>query len=191
PIKLKQRVTTFGRHPACDYTWPSGLDTRVPKFALDIAFWRPRIERALTKNPNLKWQSEKDLRTIIATRTSSAIFVNGVALTKKPDAEKGLRYGVLKTGDIVMVFDDKGKEGKGEKLEFRVEIRIGKSKAKRKEGEVFEVVKEEQVDAGSSHGSVLEGQAVEVAKDNSTKSKDVSKSMPTPAAPATTEALGR
>ncbi|KAL8751811.1 MAG: hypothetical protein Q9199_006172, partial [Rusavskia elegans] len=196
PIKLKQRVTTFGRHPACDHTWPNGLDTRVPKFALDIAFWRPRIERSLIKHPNLKWQNEKDLRTIIATRTSSAIFVNGVALTKKPDAEKGLRYGVLKTGDIVIVFDDKGKGGKGEKLEFRVDIRIGKSKGKRKEGEVFEVVKEEPedgkgVDAGSSHGSALEGQAVEGAQDHDKQgdgkqSNNVSHSTPTPTAPVTT-----
>lgn len=197
PIKLRQRVTTFGRHPACDYTWPNGLDTRVPKFALDIAFWRPRIERSLVKHPNLKWQNEKDLCTIIATRTSSAIFVNGVALTKKPDAEKGLRYGVLKTGDIVIVFDDKGKGGKGEKLEFRVDIRIGKSKGKRKEGEVFEVVKEEPedgkgVDAGSSHGSALEGQAVEGAQDHDKRgdgkqSNNVSHSTPMPTAPVTTE----
>ncbi|KAL8784918.1 MAG: hypothetical protein Q9213_003660, partial [Squamulea squamosa] len=126
PIILRQRVTTFGRHHACDYTWPNALDTRVPKFALDIAFWRPRLERSLTKHPNLKWQNEKDLRTIIATRTSSAVFVNGVALTKKPDAEKGLRYGVLKTGDTVMIFDDKAKGGKGERLEFTVDIKIGK-----------------------------------------------------------------
>lgn len=188
-IKLKQRVTTFGRHPACDYTWPNGLDTRVPKFALDIAFWRPRLERSLAKHPNLKWQVDKELRTIIATRTSSAIFVNGVALTKNPDAEKGLRYGVLRTGDILMVFDDKAKN---EKLEFRVDIRIGKSKSKRKQGDVFEVVKEEQedgksVDAGSSHGSGLEGQAVEGAKDgdsqgNNKQSKDVTVSMPAPSA---------
>ncbi|KAL8979291.1 MAG: hypothetical protein Q9205_005334 [Flavoplaca limonia] len=186
-IKLKQRVTTFGRHPACDYTWPNGLDTRVPKFALDIAFWRPRLERSLTKHPNLKWQVDKDLRTIIATRTSSAIFVNGVALTKKPDAEKGLRYGVLRAGDIVMVFDDKAKN---EKLEFRVDIRIGKSKLKRKQDEAFEVVKEEQedgkgVDVGSSHGSGLEGQAVEGAKDgdsqgNDKQSKDVAGPRPVP-----------
>ena len=186
-IKLKQRVTTFGRHPACDYTWPNGLDTRVPKFALDIAFWRPRLERSLTKHPNLKWQVDKDLRTIIATRTSSAIFVNGVALTKKPDAERGLRYGILRAGDIVMVFDDKAKN---EKLEFRVDIRIGKSKLKRKQDEVFEVVKEEQedakgVDAGSSHGSALEGQAVEGVKDgdsqgNDKQSKDIAGPIPVP-----------
>ncbi|KAI4105391.1 MAG: hypothetical protein LQ339_003455 [Xanthoria mediterranea] len=197
PIKLKQRVTTFGRHPACNYTWPNGLDTRVPKFALDIAFWRPRIERSLVKHPNLRWQNEKELRTIIATRTSSAIFVNGVALTKKPDGEKGLRYGVLKTGDMVTVFDDKGKEGKGEKLEFRVDIRIGKSKGKRKEGEVFEIVKEEPedgkgVDAGSSHGSAApEGQAVEGAPDyekqgDGQRSQSGPDLAPTPAGPTTT-----
>ena len=165
PIILKQRVTTFGRHPACDYTWANSLDTRVPKFAFDIAFWRPRLERSLAKHPTLKWQNEKDLRTIIATRTSSAIFVNGVALTKCPDAEKGLRYGVLKTGDLVLVFNEKGKEGgNGEKLEFRVDVRIGRSKSKRRDGQVFEVRNEEQqeeVRAGSSHGSALEGNGTE------------------------------
>ncbi|KAL8855759.1 MAG: hypothetical protein Q9178_007577 [Gyalolechia marmorata] len=165
-IILKQRVTTFGRHPACDYTWPNSLDTRVPKFALDIAFWRPRLERSLAKHPSLKWQNEKDLRTIIATRTSSAIFVNGVALTKSPDAEKGLRYGVLKTGDLVLVFDENGKEGgNGEKLEFRVDVRIGRSKSKRRDGQVFEVRNEEQQEeggkVGNSHGSALERHGAE------------------------------
>ncbi|KAL8993566.1 MAG: hypothetical protein Q9169_006248 [Polycauliona sp. 2 TL-2023] len=205
-IKLKQRVTTFGRHPACDYTWRNGLDIRVPKFALDIAFWRPRIERSLAKHPDLKWQSDKDLLTIIATRTSSAIFINGVALTKKPEGEKGLRYGVLRTGDVVMVFDDKAKGEKGEKLEFRVDIRIGRSKVERKEGEVFEVVKEEQEQqddgrVGSSHGSVVavEGQAVEGGRDVDEKEGDdgkqrnsnVSTSMSKPPAPATTESAGK
>ncbi|KAL8660539.1 MAG: hypothetical protein Q9168_008439, partial [Polycauliona sp. 1 TL-2023] len=186
------RVTTFGRHPACDYTWRQPLDTRVPKFALDIAFWRPRLERSLAKHPTLAWQHEKELRTIIATRaTNSAIFVNGVALTKKPDAmEKGgLRYGVLRSGDVVVVFDEKGKAGggKGEKLEFKVDIRIGRSKGKRKEGEVFEVVKEdvEDVRVGSSHGSVIvEGQAVEGMS-------EVSGSMAKPAAPAVTASVGK
>ncbi|KAL8772238.1 MAG: hypothetical protein Q9209_002450 [Squamulea sp. 1 TL-2023] len=195
PITLKQRVTTFGRHHACDYTWPNALDTRVPKFALDIAFWRPRLERSLTKHPNLKWQNEKGLRTIIATRTSSAIFVNGAALTKKPDAEKGLRYGVLRTGDMVVIFDDRGKGGKGERLEFTVDIKIGKSKEKRKKGEMFEVVKDEDDgkggELGSSQGSVGGGKGAELESsqgsgEKGNRKEDEKSGTPPMARPTTT-----
>ncbi|KAI4283208.1 MAG: hypothetical protein L6R38_002330 [Xanthoria sp. 2 TBL-2021] len=148
-IRLQRRVTTFGRHEVCNSVWPDRLDTRVPKFAFDIAFWYPRLERSLAKRPNLKWHNEGNLRTIIATRTTSAILVNGVALTKKPDAEEGLRYGVLQTGDTVMVFNDKRKKGKGERLEFRVDIKIGKSVAKRNRRS-FKVVEWEGQAAGDA-----------------------------------------
>ncbi|KAI4259544.1 MAG: hypothetical protein L6R42_004535, partial [Xanthoria sp. 1 TBL-2021] len=110
--KLKQRVTTFGHHPACDYVWFDGHDSRVPRFAFDITFWRPRLERSLSKHPALKWQNQKDLYIIIATRTNLAILVNKVALTKKPDAEQGLRYGILRTGMLRCYLITRRREGK-------------------------------------------------------------------------------
>ncbi|KAL8731091.1 MAG: hypothetical protein Q9166_003619 [cf. Caloplaca sp. 2 TL-2023] len=144
-IALTKRVTTFGRHPACDYTWPDPLDNRVPKFAIDVAFWRRNIERSLSKTPNLRWEKDKEIKATISTRTSGAIFVNGIMLEK---GSGGLWYGVLKTGDLVCVFN-----GGKEKLEFMVEIKIGKSRGVRKQGEVFEVVKmdDKGPSAASSH----------------------------------------
>lgn len=67
-----------------------------------------------------------------------------------------------------MLFDNKTKGGKGEKLEFEVHTRMGKSKEVRKENHVFAVVKEEhgngeRGDIGSSHVSALEAPAVEGA----------------------------
>ncbi|KAL8799937.1 MAG: hypothetical protein Q9182_005525 [Xanthomendoza sp. 2 TL-2023] len=151
-ITLEQRLTTFGRHPACDHQWPSARDTRVPKFAFDIAFWRRGLERSLEQDPHRTWQNDKELQTIIHTRTSAAIWVNGTILTKAAETGK-VNYGVLRTGDVVCVFQGK------ECLQFRVEIRIGTSKQARKQaGEAFEVVTEDEKDGGASHGTAPEGQ---------------------------------
>lgn len=152
-ITLNQRITTFGRHPACDFRWPNALDTRVPKFAFDVVFWRRGLERALTKHPTHPWHKDKELQAIIHTRTSAAIFVNGVKLTRAQETGK-VNYGVLRTGDVVTVFQGQGKDC----LKFKVEVRIGRSKGKRKEEEVFEVVKEDEKEkAGSSHESGSRG----------------------------------
>ncbi|KAL8810651.1 MAG: hypothetical protein Q9223_003804 [Gallowayella weberi] len=153
-ITLRQRLTTFGRHPVCDHQWPSAHDTRVPKFAFDIAFWRRGLERSLEQDPHCPWQNDKELQTIIHTRTSAAIWVNGIMLTRAAEAGK-VNYGVLRTGDVVCVF-----QGEKECLKFQVEIRIGMSKAARKQGDqaAFEVVTEDEKDGSASHGSGSQGQ---------------------------------
>ncbi len=140
-IKLEKRMTTYGRDPGSDFQHKNGLDTRIPKCALDIVFWRPGIEAQLSENPDLDWTAFDDLYAIVSTRTSQFVIVNGVAL------KKGIghwAFGKLHTGDIVTIFNPVGKEGKAaEFLKFKCEFHVGASKEARKEGG-FVVEKEEE-----------------------------------------------
>ena len=144
-IILKHRLTYYGRDPTGTFVHPNKMDTRIPKNAIDIIFWRPGIER--TKD----WHKAPDeVHAIIATRTSTYIRVNGVKLEKGKDCWK---YGKLRTGDVVSVFE--GKEGSDKSgtdvsmkstppqyLRFRAEFYLGKSKALRPDTEPFVVEKE-------------------------------------------------
>lgn len=149
-INLTKRVTTFGRNPIADHKWLDIYDIRVPKEAFGIVFWRPSIENVLAHNPNLNWAAFNDISALITTRTSKWILINDVKLEQGKDC---WLYGHLKTGDVITVFDPvegaktttttTGKES--ECLKFYVDIKIGKSKELRMEGEVFKVVEEKVV----------------------------------------------
>ena len=137
-IILTHRLTYYGRDPSGTFVHPDRLDTRIPKNAIDIIFWRPGIEK--TKD----WHRAPDeVHAIIATRTSTAIRVNGVKLEKGKECWK---YGKLRTGDIISVFEPKeneSAEGKAsEFLRFKSEFYIGKSQATRPAHEPFQVEKE-------------------------------------------------
>lgn len=141
-IKLEKRMTTYGRDPGSDFQHKEGLDSRIPKCALDLVFWRPGIEAQLAENPELDWTAFDDLYAIVSTRTSQTILVNGVSLKK---GNGHWNFGKLHTGDIITIFPPLGNEGKeAEFLRFRCEFHVGASKEVRKEGSVFKVEKEEE-----------------------------------------------
>ncbi|KAI4241599.1 MAG: hypothetical protein LQ352_007410 [Teloschistes flavicans] len=146
-LKLKSRITSFGRNPIATYQWPDNKDTRVPKLACDIIFWRPGIDHDMKINPNLNWQAYGDITAIITTRTSQFILVNNVQLRRGTDC---YLYGKLHTGDIITIFEPlssaKPLTGKAsEYLRFQVEVTIGRSKEARKEGEPFVVIEDKEM----------------------------------------------
>lgn len=130
---LEKRWTSYGRDPGSDYRYPNGLDTRVPKAAMDIVFWRSGIEREIDNGAEL-W-TMPDVVALITTRARGCIWVNDVRLTRGDGT--GWLYGVLKHGDVVTIFnDDTGS------LRFRCEFYHGLSKEVRGPGDVFTVEKE-------------------------------------------------
>lgn len=133
-LNLDQRITSWGRDPATNtYVYPNSMDTRVPKAALDIIFWRPGIERELEHGADFR--KMPDVCALIQTRCSKSIKINDAHLTRaKGD---GWTYGVLRQGDIITIFD-----GPTGFLKFRCEFDIGSSKEERLPGEVFVVEKE-------------------------------------------------
>ena len=141
-IKLEKRVTTYGRDPGSDFQHKDGMDTRIPKCALDLIFWRPGLEAQLAENPDLDWTAFDDLHAIVSTRTRHAILVNGVELRK---GDGHWNFGKLYTGDVITIFPPIGPDGKeAQFLRFNCEFKVGASKEARKEGSVFMVEKEEE-----------------------------------------------
>ena len=133
-LNLEKRLTSWGRDPASNtHVYHDSMDTRVPKAALDIIFWRPNIEPELEQG--VDFTKMPDIQALIQTRCSRAILVNGVHLTK--EQEDGWLYGILKTGDIITIFD--GPKGF---LKLRCEFYIGLSKDRRLPGDNFTVEKE-------------------------------------------------
>ncbi|KAL9605055.1 MAG: hypothetical protein Q9179_001651 [Wetmoreana sp. 5 TL-2023] len=159
-IHLTDRTTTFGRHPVSNYVWPDSKDMRVPKHCFDIIFFRPGIDHDLKINPQLNWRAFEDITAIITTRTSQSIWINGVGLRRGTDC---YMYGKLFIGDVVTVFEPQpgnkaiGKEN--EELRFQVDVRVGKSREKRKDGVAFEVIvdKERFEKEGAKMGESREG----------------------------------
>ena len=137
-IKLKQRVTSFGRDTRNTDVWRRADDKRIPRIAFRIIFWRPGIERDINKN-GLDWLSvpENEICTIIKTETSKCIWVNNVVLTKGSDG--AWFYGKLMNGDVITVFQERG-----DMLAFKCEFFHGMAKEERGKGrgKGFEVKKE-------------------------------------------------
>lgn len=143
-IRLERRITYYGRDPSAHVRHLDLRDTRVPKNALDIIFWRPGIEAMIESGK--EWSSIEDLYAIAHTRTSQSIKVNGVKLTK---GEGCWNYGRLHTGDIITIFSPhEGEKAQGkaaEYLKFRCEFFLGLSaKPREKGGPRFVVEKEEE-----------------------------------------------
>ncbi|KAL8949445.1 MAG: hypothetical protein Q9222_004451 [Ikaeria aurantiellina] len=165
-IHLTARITSFGRFTSNTHIWPDSKDTRVPKCAFDILFWRPGLDRDLLHRPNLEWQKFNDIWAIITTRATSYISVNGIRLERGKDC---FQYGKLHTGDVVTVFEPapgkklRGKEA--EALRFKVEVKIGKSRRARKEEEIFTVIKDEKMfqKVGGKSGKEGEGEGSQVS----------------------------
>lgn len=99
-IHIVSQATTFGRDPECDYEFGDPTEDRVPKRAMDIALWYPRIEDDLACGKD-DWHKHPALTALISTRTSRHIRVNGVKLTRGTGC---WLYGKLHTGDVITIF---------------------------------------------------------------------------------------
>lgn len=134
-IKLTERVTTWGRDPDSTVQYKNTKDTRVPKNAFEITFWRSGIEKAMKKGED--WAKMPNVFAIITTRANRYIKVNGVRLTRFADEGDGWLYGRLFSGDVVSVYDYNG-----EFLKFRCDFFWGASKDARPAGQLFVVEKQ-------------------------------------------------
>ncbi|MCJ1378370.1 hypothetical protein MMC17_001468 [Xylographa soralifera] len=132
-LNLEKRHTSYGRDPESTYIYPDPMDTRIPKSALDIVFWRSGIERDLEMGAELV--KMPDISALISTRCNRWIKVNDVKLSKAEG--DGWLYGILKHGDVVTIF-----EGPSGFLKFRAEFYLGLSQVPRGTGEDFHVEKE-------------------------------------------------
>ena len=131
-IELQERMTSWGRGLQASIRYPQPLDTRIPAYALEITFWAPSIEERIASGED--WTKVPGVMTILSTKTSQCIWVNGVELRRGPidegNKQKGFYFGKLYTNDIITVYHHKD-----EFLKFRAEFYHGLSARERPQEE--------------------------------------------------------
>lgn len=130
-LRLEGRLTNWGRGPLATYIYPDPMDTRIPAYALEVTFWSPGLESLIAEG--VDWREVPDVMTILSTKTSNRIWVNGVELRRGKivdDYNKTWIYGKVYTGDIITIWQN------GDKfLRFECEIYHGDSARPRPESE--------------------------------------------------------
>ncbi|KAK4935293.1 Protein kinase protein rad53 [Elasticomyces elasticus] len=138
-INLESRLMLWGRGIDCTTRYPDTRDTRIPKYAMKIHFWAPRMDQHVEQGGD--WTEIPGVRTIIATSASGCIHVNGVELHKESPGGDAALFGKLYTGDIITIYESpNGKEF----LKFKIEITFGDSARSRPEKEAGFIVQEER-----------------------------------------------
>ncbi|KAJ5273632.1 hypothetical protein N7478_008757 [Penicillium angulare] len=122
-IRLEDRMTSWGRGPLASVRHENNLDTRIPAYALEITFFAPGINATVAKGQD--WMSMPGLKTILSTKTSKCIWVNGTELRRASSTTGGaeeLNYGTIYTGDVITVY-----RGKRDYLDLKCEFYHGES----------------------------------------------------------------
>jgi serine/threonine protein kinase len=127
-FRLEHRLNSWGRGSEAMFQYPDPMDTRVPKYGLEITFWKPGIEQMIEDDED--WMQIADVFTIISTKTSKCIWVNDVELRSETPEKDHYYYGKIYTGDIITVYRSANKF-----LKFKVEIYHGLSTMVRPAGE--------------------------------------------------------
>ena len=130
-LKIYDRGITFGRCLELTHVYPNDKDTRVPRLAIDIVFWRAGIAKDIEQG--LQWQSLPGVNAMVLTRSKAGIRVNGVKLNKASE-ETAFNCGRLRTGDVIEVFNRGGSF-----LRYRCTFFVGDSSAERKAEDKFVV----------------------------------------------------
>ncbi|KAI5294520.1 hypothetical protein KEM52_003831 [Ascosphaera acerosa] len=150
PVSLHERLTSWGRGLNASIQYPDPYDHRVPKYALEVAFWAPRIEEEIANGVN--WKTVPRICTILGTQASGSIYVNGVELRKENKQGTARCFGKIYSGDIITIYKDKTCF-----LAFRCVLFHGEGRMKRPVRErPFRILEARYPDRGP-HGIVYTG----------------------------------
>jgi len=131
-INLVHRLNSFGRSGVCTVKHPDGNETRIPKVAFKVIFWKEdyRFDAKAGKS----WREMDNMLTMIVTEAKRGIFVNGVKLmpSYKDDNQDMQKVicGTLYDGDIITVYEEHSGKARGV-LKFTFESSWGESAKKR------------------------------------------------------------
>ena len=103
-IQLNQRENSWGRGGNNTIIFPNGQDTRVPKYAFDILFWRSGLPALIEQG--VAWTEVANVTAVIRSRASRPISVNGVPLINRQQTGD-MAYGRLYSGDVLTIWEDK------------------------------------------------------------------------------------
>jgi serine/threonine protein kinase len=137
-LMIDQARTSWGRHPDATVVYGDPFDTRIPKLAFVIIWYRrnansPTVQELSQQGKD--WTTVDDLHAAIFTAASSGISINGKLLRKADDKGRPL-YGNIHTGDIIQVFQD---ARTSECLKFKCEFYHSAAKEPRPPGQSFHI----------------------------------------------------
>jgi serine/threonine protein kinase len=136
-LRLYDRLSHWGRHPNCTFTYPDKRDTRIPKRAFLIWFHAYGIEKA--EREGRDWRVMPDIHTVINTDTRTHICINGEKLYARNEAGEQM-CGRLFTGDVIEIFTSRNVvSGSQQTLKFVCEFFVGEAEARRPEDRPFVV----------------------------------------------------
>ena len=152
-IPLEGRMTSWGRGRLTTVRYLDGMDSRIPKYALEITFWAPGIEKKIQAGED--WLKVPGVIAILSTKTREHIWVNDTKLCRGSQGTNGgaeVHFGKLYSGDIVTVYRDPDQF-----LKFKCEFYHGESARPRPEKEKPFIVQKQWVPTlppskGSSEG---------------------------------------
>ena len=149
-LNITEPVTSWGRGNKATVRYSNGHETRIPKYAFKVLLFKPGFYSSIPSTPSSSaresqtWNDkDQDMAFYISSKASSGIWVNGIRI---PSHDRQNPYtpskfwGELRHGDVITVWRDE--IAKNQFVRFRFECLWGKSREARKEGEVFEILKE-------------------------------------------------
>jgi len=145
--RLNSRQETWGRDPTNTLPYPDRKDVRIPKKAVCIFHHALGIEK--WEKEGRDWTTMPQLHTVLTTRSSVGIWVNGFKLKDANDAGYQL-CGRVYTGDVITVFASRET---GECLRFVCKFEHGEGRETRpKDKWPFEVKETtQQLDPAKLH----------------------------------------
>lgn len=148
-IPLEGRMTSWGRGRLTTVRYLDGMDSRIPKYALEITFWAPGIEKKIRAGED--WLKVRDVIAILSTKTREHIWVNDTKLWRGGKVTNGgeeVHFGKLYSGDIITIYRDPNQF-----LKFQCEFYHGDSARPRPEKEKPFIVQKQWVPKVPSKGS--------------------------------------
>ena len=106
-IRLEGRMTSWGRGRLTTVRYPDGMDSRIPKYALEVTFWAPGIEARIAAGED--WLDVPSVIAILSTKTREHIWVNDMRLSRGSQGNNGreeVHFGKLYSGDIITIYRD-------------------------------------------------------------------------------------
>jgi serine/threonine protein kinase len=138
-LNIDRARTSWGRHPEATVVYPNSHDTRVPKMAFVVVFYRKNADNPTVQELSQRgedWTTAEDLQAAIFTAATSGISVNGQHLRKNDDKGRPL-YGHLHSGDVIQVYHAaKGSDC----LRFTCEFYHSAAKTRRPAGQSFQIL---------------------------------------------------
>ncbi|KAN0098788.1 kinase-like protein [Hyaloscypha variabilis] len=140
-FNISDSLTSWGRGPLATICYPNVNETRIPKYAFKILFFKPGFYGGSQSGLVRTWDEQhQDMTFFISTKASQGIWINGIHLPSHDHPNpttKSKFWGQLRHGDVIELTPQAKQT-----VKFRFECFWGRSTEPRGEGDVFRLVQD-------------------------------------------------